>query len=152
MIVFDAAPFYSPSLGGSSLQFRGVDDELAAHHVEGSECCLIHADNPESQEKGVFLNPNVRVSYNATVYPIVNPGIHELQWPARSDMVKGMWRNRMSRWAGWVKLWSEGTVVRRRVGKWIKEGKKVGEAREERGLECLVNEMQVLYDNGWQHV
>ena len=75
MIVMDATPFYPVSSGGSGLRFRGVDDALAQLHVEGSECCLIHADNRKlGEDKGVWLNPNVRVSYNVTTYPIVNPG------------------------------------------------------------------------------
>ena len=49
--------------------------------------------------------------------------------------------------------------MRRRVRKWIREGKKKEvvsggkeAVREEPGMECLVNEMQVLYQNGWHHV
>ena len=30
--------------------------------MEGRECCLIHCDNPVL-DKGVWLNPNVRVAY-----------------------------------------------------------------------------------------
>lgn len=43
-------------------------------------------------------------------------------------------------------------MVEKRVLKWISKGKEKGEKREERGLECLVNEMQVMVQNGWQHV
>ncbi|PUU82958.1 mannosyltransferase 1 [Tuber borchii] len=46
MVTFDAALFLPPS----NFRFRG------------SECCLIHYDNP-SLDKGVWLNPNVRVAY-----------------------------------------------------------------------------------------
>ena len=149
MIVLDAAPFYSP---GPQSRFRGVDDTLAKDHVEGSECCLIHADNHALRaEKGVWLNPNVRVSYNQTTYGIVNPEDGG-QWPGRWDMVRGVWKNREARWAGWVRLWSEKGVMRRRVARWVRKGRAVGEEREEKGLECLVNEMQVLFQNGWQHV
>lgn len=53
-----------------------------------------------------------------------------------------------------MRLWSEGRVVRRRVEKWVREGEKMRpkEERREDGVECLVNEMQVMFDNGWQHV
>lgn len=77
MTVFDAAPFY----GANGLRFRGVDDSLAALHVEGSECCLIHADNPLRDDFGVFVNPSVRVSYNITTYGILNPSVGERVWP-----------------------------------------------------------------------
>jgi hypothetical protein len=44
--------------------------------------------------------------------------------------------------------------VRKRVENWVNKGKMMDppETREEKGLECLVNEMQVLVYNGWQHV
>lgn len=112
-------------------------------------------DNAGLEDEGVWLNPNVRVSYNLTTYPIVNPDFGEppgKPWPAGLDMVTGIWGNRITRWLGWIKLWSESSVVKRRVRKWVKEGKKIGEKREEPGIECLVDEMQVLFHNGWQHV
>lgn len=55
-VAMDASAFYD-----QNLTFRGIPDDLASLHLEGSECCLIHADNPLSHSKGVFLNPNVRV-------------------------------------------------------------------------------------------
>ncbi|KAL9070523.1 MAG: hypothetical protein Q9161_004820 [Pseudevernia consocians] len=64
IVAFDAAPFYDPN----RLKFRGVPDSLALHHVEGSECCLIHVDNPLTQSHGVWLNPNVRVGYSPEAY------------------------------------------------------------------------------------
>ena len=159
MIVFDAAPFYTESVG---LMFRGTSDELAKEHVEGSECCLVHADNWHlREEKGVYVNPNVRVSYNLTTYEDVNPGAgredvfggkRREKWPGKWEAVSGIWRNREARWFGWMRAWSEAEVVRRRVERWVQKGKALGEDREERGVECLVNEMQVLFENGWQHV
>ncbi|KAJ4396833.1 hypothetical protein N0V93_001055 [Gnomoniopsis smithogilvyi] len=58
MVLFDAAPFY----GEEPLRFRAIPDSLADFHLEGSECCLIHADNPLSarESSGVWLNPNRR--------------------------------------------------------------------------------------------
>ena len=204
MIAFDATPFYppltpkgvtktnyntnptvpNPKIKNQPLKFRSISDSLAKMHLEGSECCLIHSDNPLSTTKGVFLNPNVRVAYNATTYSAINHGIEVLadvggqidgipggdgrSWPAKGEKFRGMWGNRVARWTGWVKMWSEGKVVRGRVEKWVKEGQKVKagtgkigvgtlrgldvEERVEEGVECLVNEMQVMFDNGWQHV
>jgi hypothetical protein len=62
-VMMDAAPFYVTE---NRLAFRGIPDSLSLHRLEGSECCLIHKDNPVTPTKGVFLNPNVRVGYNAT--------------------------------------------------------------------------------------
>lgn len=185
---FDASPFYSlespgDSPSGSShqttrLQFRGVPDSLAVSHVEGSECCLIHADNHRLRaEKGVWINPNVRVTFNASTYPLVNPqgplpvsitsdenlmayvagrrvreGRNSMVWPSSEEMWKGRWKNRVVRWGVGIASWSENMVIRRRVNSWISKGKKAGETREEPGVECLVNEMQVLLQNGWLHV
>ncbi|SPQ25522.1 32d47f56-b61b-4914-af33-11debf7c489f [Thermothielavioides terrestris] len=54
--------------GLRGLRFRGLPDSLAAAHLEASECCLIHADNPASRSRGVFLNPAVRVGYSRAAY------------------------------------------------------------------------------------
>ncbi|PMD41764.1 glycosyltransferase family 69 protein [Hyaloscypha variabilis F] len=180
MIAFSAAPFYPPPpsahrkiniatqspkiLANQPLKFRGIPDSLAKSHLEGSECCLIHADNPLTEEKGVWVNPNVRVAYNATTYAAVNHGVEVKAdvgdfvdgvkggdgrpWPSKGERFWGVWGNRVQRWTGWVREWSEGRVVRKRVGKWARQ--EVG--RKEDGVECLVNEMQVMFDNGWQHV
>jgi hypothetical protein len=64
IVAMNAQPFY----GSKPLQFRGIDDALAAMHLEDSECCLIHSDNPESATKGVWLSPNVRVAYTEEAY------------------------------------------------------------------------------------
>jgi hypothetical protein len=120
----------------------------------------------------VWLNPNVRVAYNATVYSKVNGGTEVKAdvgdppqvdgvrggdgsfWPGGGERWRGVWRNRVARGVGWVRGWSEGRVVRNRVAKWVREGEagRVREVRGEKGVQCLVNEMQVLFDNGWQHV
>jgi hypothetical protein len=82
------------------------------------------------------------------------PGGDGREWPGKWEMVRGMWGNRIARWTGWVKLWSERKVVERRVRRWVKGGRENGimEVREEKGMECMVNEMQVLFENGWKHV
>ncbi|KAH0280929.1 hypothetical protein KCU91_g636, partial [Aureobasidium melanogenum] len=50
IVAMNAKPFYQTP----RLIFRGVSDSLAKLHVEGSECCLIHTDNPLSAEQGVW--------------------------------------------------------------------------------------------------
>jgi hypothetical protein len=140
MVAMPAQPFSS----SPPLHFRGVPDSLALHHVEGSECCLIHADNPLSYQKSIFLNPNVRVGYNPAAYAAVNPetGVLLSSW----RILLSLWENRLRRWftSPWLKEW----IVARRVRKW--EAKEKG--NREPGVFCLINEMQVLVENGWAHV
>jgi hypothetical protein len=126
----------------TGLRFRGTADSLASYHVEGSECCLIHADNPDSVTKGIFLNPKVRVGYNMTAYEAVNPGG---SWLSSWQILSGLWENRIRRFITSAR-WHEMTI-RRRLNKWKQENP----GDEELGLFCLVDEMQVLLWNGWRH-
>ncbi|KAB5580844.1 polysaccharide export protein [Coniochaeta sp. 2T2.1] len=102
MVLFDSTPFYA----NPPLQFRGIDDSLADLHLEGSECCLIHADNVLSRDpdKGVWLNPNVRVT------------------------------------------------IQQRLSKWRSETPTEELSRTEVGVACLINEMQIMWQNGWKHL
>lgn len=127
-----------------SLNFRGVEDSFAELHVEGSECCLIHADNLESSEHGVFLNPNVRVGYNVKAYRTVHPPGGA--WVSYLDIWLGLWRNRLARWftTPMLKEW----MCRSRQREW--ESSQTG--RREKGGFCLINEMQIIVENGWAHV
>ncbi|KAK0507941.1 hypothetical protein JMJ35_009830 [Cladonia borealis] len=139
MVSFDSSPFYA----ASPLRFRGIADPLATRHLEGSECCLIHGDNPQSESKGVWLNPGVRVGYDPEAYAAV----HTMDpWPSLRDRIICIWRNRVRRWVitVWVKEW----LVRNRLNKWTKEDRN----RHEPGIYCLINETQVLVHNGWAHV
>jgi hypothetical protein len=145
----DAAPFYDTA---NPLRFRGIPDSLATHHLEGSECCIIHADNPLSAQKGVWLNPNVRVAYDGKAYEYV----HSAGWPSPSSFFSSKisgwqiwawnWENRVRRW------FTTDSFKRRTVSKRMKEWQTTKEGREGNGEFCLVNEMHVLADNGWAHV
>ena len=79
IVVFQADPFYK----SPPLSFRGIPDSLAVHHLEGSECCLIHADNELSTVKGVWLNPNVR--YRTTVKPTGLSIPEQIDGPAKES-------------------------------------------------------------------
>jgi hypothetical protein len=173
-----SAPFYPtrPSAftpdSKPPVKFRGISDSLAKQHLEGSECCLIHSDIRANghDQKGVWVNPNVRVAFNASTYSKVNGGAEVKAdfydivdrgeeggngvWPGNWEMVKGVWWNRYARWTGWLEAWGEERTVRRRIGRWKENGMNLQppEKRSEVGIECLVNEMQVLFENGWQHV
>ena len=137
-VVMDAAPFY-----GDNLTFRGIADSLAATHVEGSECCLIHTDNPLSQTKGVWLNPRVRVGYSGEAYDAVNA---KSPWLSDFEILRGSWENRLSRW--FTTTWFKTRIVNCRLSAWRKQDP----AHEEIGTSCLINEMQVLVANGWAHL
>ena len=142
IVAFDAAPFVSPS---SPLTFRGTPDTLATLHLEASECCLLHVDNPLTPSKGVYLNPAVRVGYSPSAYSAVHSSA---PWPPLGEAWRGTWWNRIMRWSSTE--WLKKRAVRRRVERWKREGE--GETRFEAGEGCLVNEMQVLIENGWAHV
>jgi hypothetical protein len=137
-----ASPFVAEN---SPLRFRAIPDSLAEHHLEGSECCLIHADNPLSAELGVYLNPRVRVGYNIEAYEATHPKGGG-SWLSTWQIFRGLWSSRLLRW-----LYLAGgrdRVVRRRLKKW--EGD--SELNIEPGSFCLIDEMQVLIENGWAHV
>jgi hypothetical protein len=136
----DAAPFYDAT---APLRFRGIPDSLATYHLEASECCLIHADNDLTHQKGVWVNPRVRVGYSGEAYDAV----HRKQcWLTLSDMVLGAWENRLRRWM--TSSWLREGVVFSRLRSWAgAQGQLV-----ESGVYCLVDEMQVLRSNGWAHL
>ncbi|KAK3111962.1 hypothetical protein LTR53_012256 [Teratosphaeriaceae sp. CCFEE 6253] len=144
MVAFDPAPFYRIA---RRLSFRGIPDSLAKLHVEGSECCLIHADNPLSHTKGVWVNPNVRVAYNGTAYSAINA---ESAWPRTSAVATGLWRNRMLRLGRYFKATKAVGEVSERVRKWTEWGEGAAGGGEP-GEYCLIDEMQFLLWNGWGH-
>lgn len=139
MVAMPAQPFTS----AHPLTFRGIDDSLAAHHLEGSECCLIHFDNPLSHTKGIYVNPDVRVGYTKEAYDTMNPGGSLL---SATQIVTALWENRLLRHIYWPSF-KEQAVYRK-----IKSWKKQNAQHEEVGGICIINEMQVLRKNGWAHV
>lgn len=130
-------------VGENAIAFRGLDDKLAAQHLEGSECCLVHTDNPSSAIRGVYLNPNVRVGYNRLAYDQVNP---TGSWLTYTQIFTGQWNNRLARWftTPLFKEWR----VRSLQSAWEKQNP----GHKEEGSICVINEMQVLIENGWAHV
>ncbi|KAK5133443.1 hypothetical protein LTR08_007685 [Meristemomyces frigidus] len=141
MVVFDAAPFYHSE---RPLAFRGIADDLAEAHLEGSECCLVHADNALSSSKGVWVNPHVRVGYNGTAYEAVNPA-NGASWLSSLDIATGLWRNRMGRWLRALHMTD--TTVQQRLQTWQSQALD----RRELGAFCLIDEMQIMLWNGWGH-
>ncbi|KAJ0293579.1 hypothetical protein CBS470a_001575 [Colletotrichum nupharicola] len=145
IVAMPAAPFLASEASGRRLRFRAVADSLAEEkHLEGSECCLIHVDNPLTEHLGVWLNPRVRVGYDGDAYRWANPT--EGSWVSVWRVIVGKWEGRLRRLltSDGVKEW----VVRKRVREWEAEG----EGRTEKGVDCLINEGQVLVYNGWAHV
>jgi hypothetical protein len=133
----------SPFIASSPLRFRGIPDSLAEYHLEGSECCLIHTDNPLSVEKGVYLNPLVRVGYSGAAYTATHP---MMNWLSAKRILQGLWVNRLRRLG--LTTWLKETVVRRRIDSW----RGSGAGNKERGDLCIINEMQILHRYGWAHV
>ncbi|KXJ95987.1 cryptococcal mannosyltransferase 1-domain-containing protein, partial [Microdochium bolleyi] len=148
IVVFDAEPFYGQQTrtGGKPepLIFRGIPDSLADMHLEGSECCLIHADNHLSASKGVWLNPNVRVGYSAEAYRAVRNDV----FPTAMESMKGTWINRLLHFRMRIQEGLEGSTVRKRIRQWQKKTPAGELRREEPGDFCLINEMQIMYQNG----
>ena len=139
IVVFDATPFY----GADSLEFRGIPDDLAQQHVEASECCLIHADNPLTPTQGVWLNPDVRVGYSPDAYAAVHS---RSAWPGMFAKIFGIWSNRI--WRIFTTTSFKTSTINKRLAAWVKG---IPDASEP-GKFCLINEMQVLIENGWAHV
>lgn len=133
-----------PFVAETPLTFRALPDSLAALHLEASECCLIHADNPLSQQLGVYLNPRVRVGYNPRAYEAVNP--RSGPWVSPWQIFKGLWGSRILKWV--YRTETRDWIVNRRLEKWLAESP----GRSEPGDFCIINEMQVLVENGWAHV
>ena len=144
MVAMDAAPFYTDP---KPLSFRGIPDSLAQYHLEGSECCLIHFDNPLTVTRGVFVNSNVRVGYSQAAYEAMKGQFVPHSLPVYFWRI---WENRMRRWL--TTDWFRRKVVHRRLSIWEKAGADVDEDRHESGPDCMVDEMQVLVQNGWAHL
>lgn len=119
-------------------------------HLEASECCLIHADNPAARTRGVFVNPTVRVGYSRKAYDAVHRNAvnnnHGGSWLSLTEVYFGLWRNRFARWL--TSPWFEEREVSKRIKQWMKGG----EGREEKGGFCVVDEMQIVVHNGWKHL
>lgn len=134
LVAFDAAPFQSNDY---PLRFRSIPDSLAQYHVEASECCLIHYDNPSSSSRGVWINPAVRVGYSRAAYDAVQE-----QWPTKSELRLGAWK---SRWTWWLR--DPGSPIKTwyRVRHWRNRNPRI----KEPGLACASDLAMVLTSNGW---
>lgn len=140
LVALAAAPFYASP---QPLRFRAIDDRLAELHVEASEKCLLHADNPLSRKAGVWLNPSVRVARSAAAYTTASRS------PGWTVAVVGTWVNRIARWRGTSAAGAQEQAVMSRVQQWtgmISEDV----ARNEPGLPCLVDGMQVMRSKVWR--
>ncbi|KAI7160947.1 hypothetical protein KC349_g3148 [Hortaea werneckii] len=141
IVAFDAEPFYDVE---RPLAFRGIPDSLALEHLEGSECCLIHADNHLAQTKGVWINPHVRVAYNTSEYEGVSAS-REGDWPSSFEVMTGLWRNRFKRWL------TTSSPVNQRVADKVINWFQADRSHTEPGDFCIIDEMQIMLWNGWGH-
>ncbi|KAF2747665.1 glycosyltransferase family 69 protein [Sporormia fimetaria CBS 119925] len=148
MVVMPTAPFLLSSINKDPIRFRAIPDSLAKSHLEGSECCLIHADNPLSATHGVWLNPNIRVGYNSSAYNAVQSESFQM---SPLMIWVNLWWNRVLRWTS-TPLFKK-NIVSSRVAAWKKGAQgSANEVREEAGEFCMIDEMQVLHAKGWRHV
>lgn len=153
IVAFDAAPFYGDNQTTQPpLRFRGIDDSLADLHLEGSECCLIHADNYLAAERGVWLNPSVRVGYDVAAYRAVRRSAGSGRFPGPFWAVVGAWVNRVNRWHFSLQVSLEARTVQGRLERWAAETPRGEFPRYEPGQACLINEMQIMWSNGWKHL
>jgi hypothetical protein len=105
--------------------------------------CLVHIDNPLRAKRRTYVNPLVRVGYSVEAYNAVHPqALLRSSW----QICKALWDNRIRRWitSPWLNEWK----VQKRAEKW----RKLSKLNKEAGDVCMVDEMQVLVENGWQHV
>lgn len=138
-VVMAADPFLDET---NPLRFRALPESLAQTHLEGSERCLIHADNPLSSSLGVWINPSVRVGYSKSAYLAVNP---EGSWPSAFQIWRGHWNSRLSRWLPWPR---GGRSIRKRISAWKAEGK----GRSEPGQFCVVDENKLPLVERRRHI
>lgn len=139
LTVFDAAPFYT----NSPPKFRAVEDSLADFHVEAPETCLIHVDNAPAS-KGVWMNPNVRVAHSVGTYA----RLQDNQFPDWVSAVVGSWNNRIERWRAPAASAELDAKLRARVSEWVSSGEGASEQRSEAGVQCLVDDMEVIKPRG----
>jgi len=62
------------------------------------------------------------------------------------------WGNRVVRWMGARGRYREKRLVQSRLEEWKTEERQPGEEEHEVGQQCIVNEMQVLAGNEWEHI
>ncbi|KAI9770182.1 MAG: hypothetical protein M1839_003248 [Geoglossum umbratile] len=135
-VAFDAAPFQDLV---TPLQFRTIPRSLAEYHIEASESCLVHYDNPLTPQKGVFINPNVRVGYSQEAYKAVAQGAGGV-WPTSFEE----WGILKSHSIWWMKGWVHTVVVNSRIRKWQRKHPSAAEA----GLACCSDLAMVKLETG----
>jgi hypothetical protein len=145
MILMDTGPFYN------QLTFRGIPDSLASKHLEGSECCLIHADLNATvpHHSGIYVNPAARVGYTPLAYELTHFGVEET-FISATQYVLAMYLHRLNQ-IRTPSARKQMSVVTKRVGKWREYEENSLEKREENGEMCLIDEMHLLIWNGWKH-
>ena len=140
-VAFDAAPFQNSHY---PLRFRAIPDSLAQYHVEASECCLIHYDNPLTPLKGNWINPKVRVGYSMEAYRAVsadNRGGVDDNWPTPYER-RWAW---VQRWTWWWDNPIRLLKLKYRIWAWQKRDPEISE----KSLPCIADLAMVLKPNGW---
>lgn len=132
-----------PFISSPKLRFRAIDNSLANLHLEASECCLIHADNPLTASSGVYINPNVRVAYSGDVYDKIHTEITIL---SQLQKIIYMWDNRLSRITSLINFVEYRT--RSKIDIWNLSNS----SNKKESKLCIIDETQILVGNGWAHI
>lgn len=136
-VAFNAEPFQSNE---NPLRFRSIPDSLAEYHVEASECCLIHYDNPLSETIGVWINPAVRVGYSPAAHIAVSSG----EWPTKHELRWGNWK---SKWTWWIR--DPGPLLKVSLRRW--QWRRRYPDFKEPGLACVEDLAMVVTGDGWRY-
>jgi hypothetical protein len=164
MVLMDSTPFTStrpPTLPNPmsptslGLPFRGIPDSLASKHLEGSECCLIHADlaSTTPHHSGIYLNPAVRAAYTIEAYNTTHFGPDESTFLSPTQFTLATWRHRLATYLA-PTVEKQLSIIHARVEQWLEDPATLHERRSELGdgEMCLIDEMHLLIWNGWKHV
>lgn len=135
-VAFEAEPFQSTS---NPLRFRSIPDSLAKFHVEASECCLVHYDNPISLTAGVWINPTVRVGYSSQAYAAVTGR----EWPTTSELRWGKWKSKRT-W--WIRDPIPSLKASFRIWLWRRKYPNISEP----GFACVQDLAMVITTDGWR--
>ena len=112
---------------------------LSQYHVEASECCIKHYNNPLFSCHGVWINFAVRVVYSAAAYNAVSGSENR---PTKAELRWGVW---WSRWFWCFRDPESLLKTRYRTRQWRKHNLEI----EEPGVACVSDLAMVLTENRW---
>ncbi|OHE93611.1 hypothetical protein CORC01_11110 [Colletotrichum orchidophilum] len=142
--------FHSPRARASAAALEPVEVKSCWKGLVAFDAAPYYGDTATrlGREKGVWLNPNVRVGYNVPVYEQMKAERFPTAWAA----LVGSWANRYLRVRNSVQLAFEKRMMDEMLKRWSDETPSGELRRREPGEMCLNNEMQILWKNKWKHI